>query len=384
MHWHGEAGGWASACFDGRGPARHAPDTIPIGVIPGEGVGPEVIAAALDVLEVVVGSRAVVTEFRHDCSIGRAAERAGQSALPREAVAFCRETFARGGAILNGPGGGRYVYDLRREFELFLKISPIQTALGLPDASPFRREHLDAVDILMTRENCGGVYQGQSHAYSDADGERSVRHAFSYHEQRVRRFLDASARLAASRSGGLTVVWKESGVPAVSGMWRDCAAAAARDTGIAWNMVDVDLMAYRLVTQPGVFDVVAAPNLCGDILADLAAALLGSRGLSYSGNYREDGVAVYQTNHGSAHDLAGTDTANPGGQILAMAMMLGESFGLVREADTVRRALRGLWRQGFRTADVAAPASRVVGTREFGRRVAGRAAALLRAAAASE
>jgi 3-isopropylmalate dehydrogenase len=122
---------------------------------------------------------------------------------------------------------------------------------------------------------------------------------------------------------------------------------------------------------------VAAPNLFGDVLADIGAALLGSRGVSFSGNFSEAGNAAYQTNHGAAYDLAGSDRANPVGQILSLAMMLHESFGLGEEAAAIRHAIRSVWREGFRTEDVAAGGLCVVGTREMGFRVAERAAEML-------
>jgi 3-isopropylmalate dehydrogenase len=112
-------------------------------------------------------------------------------------------------------------------------------------------------------------------------------------------------------------------------------------------------------------------------LADLGAVLLGSRGVSFSGNFTEEGHAVYQTNHGSAYPLAGTDRANPCGQIFSLAMMLRESYGLNREADAIEQAVRDVWHDGWRTEDVAVPRSRIVGTREMGRRVAERAARIM-------
>jgi len=138
-------------------------------------------------------------------------------------------------------------------------------------------------------------------------------------------------------------------------------------------MVDIDLMAYRLIREPQIFDVIAAPNLFGDILADLGAALLGSRGASFSGNYDEAGNAVYQTNHGAAFDLADTDRANPAGQIFSLAMLLRESLGLHREAAIMEEAVRSVWTEGWRTDDVAMPGTPTIGTKEMASRVAQRA-----------
>jgi 3-isopropylmalate dehydrogenase len=234
------------------------------------------------------------------------------------------------------------------------------------------------IDILVAREGTAGAYQGDWTTQQDPGEGRKAGHFFGYTEWQVRRFLQASARLARMRRGNLTVVWKESGVPSISALWRDCAAEAAEGSGVEWSMVDVDLMAYRLVQEAPAFDVIAAPNLFGDVLADLGAVLLGSRGASYSGNFTGRGEAVYQTNHGAAYHLAGSDQANPAGQILSLAMMLRETFGLGREAEAVEQALRSVWSEGWRTADVAGPGTRVVGTRELGARVAEHAAAIVR------
>ncbi|MGA8262408.1 MAG: isocitrate/isopropylmalate family dehydrogenase [Arenicellales bacterium] len=374
---------WTDICLSLGPSADTATDKLVIGVLPGEGIGPEVTSCAIDILKVIADIDGLTLDIRYGTTIGRAAEESCGQALPGDVIEFCRQTFAAGGAILNGPGGSRYVYDLRKEFDLFFKISPIQTALGLPDASPFQAEALEGVDILITRENSGGIYQGTTWEERDASRRKVVHHSFSYSETQVTRFLEASARLAATRSGKLTVGWKEHGVKGISGLWRECAAAAASRTGVSCEMVDIDLLTYRLVREPKAFDVIAAPNLPGDVLADLAAVLLGSRGLSFSGNYTESGDGVYQTNHGSAYDLAGTDIANPGGQILSLAMMLRESFGLADQAQAIEEALRDVWQGNIRSRDVSVPGCRLAGTREIGQRVAGRVADLLEASRAA-
>jgi 3-isopropylmalate dehydrogenase len=204
-------------------------------------------------------------------------------------------------------------------------------------------------------------------------GRRIARHHFDYEESQVRRFLRASARLAKQRRGKMAVVWKESGLPSISALWRACANEAAEEYGVGLQLIGIDLMAYWLLLRAATFDVIATPNLFGDVIADLGAILLGSRGASFSGNYSEDGKSVYQTNHGAGFDLEGSDKANPAGQIFAFSMMLRETFGRYDEADIMEEAVRSVWREGWRTEDVAIPGCRVVGTREMGRRIAGRA-----------
>jgi 3-isopropylmalate dehydrogenase len=312
--------------------------------------------------------------------IGLAAKLTHGEALPDEVVGFCEDVFARGGAILTGPGGGRYVYDLRRRLGLFLKLVPVQARIGLPQASPLRPEALEGVDMLVVRETFGDIYQGRSEQIRDPNGQPVVRHAFDTREADVHRFLAAASRLARARGGELTVVVKEGGAPALSELWRRCAQEAAAAHAVECSFVDVDLMAYQLVRRPQDFDVVAASNLAGDVLGDLAAVLMGSRGLSFSGNFSADGDAVYQTNHGAAHDIAGSDRANPVGQILSLAMLLRESLGLEREARAVEDGVRSVWARRLRTADVAAAGDEVVGTREMTRHVAEASAAQLGAA----
>jgi 3-isopropylmalate dehydrogenase len=166
------------------------------------------------------------------------------------------------------------------------------------------------------------------------------------------------------------VVVKDGGIPGITALWRDVASAACREHGIALTPVNIDLAAYQLIQEPERFDVIVAPNLFGDILADLGGVLVGSRGLTYSGNFDACGRAVYQTNHGAAFDLAGRDVANPIGQTLSLAMLLRESFGLSDEARMIEAAISEAWRQGWRTADMAGAGCRAVGTREMGEIIA--------------
>jgi 3-isopropylmalate dehydrogenase len=364
-------------CLPLRNERTAAYNAIHVGVLPGQGIGPEVVRCALDVLEAVASPAGVTVELRYGGAIGHDAQRKCGRVLPDDVIQFCEEVFAHSGAIVNGAAGGRYVYEIRRQFDLFFKISPIRVLNGLGDASRLKPEALRGVDILITRENTGGAYQGRWNFDVDALGHRQATHSASYSEPQVRRFLQAAARLARQRRGELTIVWKEAGIPAISTLWRECAEQVAAEHPVRYTLVDIDLMTYRLIQTPSEFDVIAAPNLFGDVLGDLAAVLLGSRGLSYSGNFNASGHAVYQTNHGAAYDLAGTDRANPVGQILSIAMMLRESFLQWQMADAIEQAVRQVWRQGFRTADVATAGTHIIGTREMGERVARQAVALI-------
>ena len=322
-----------------------------IGVLPGEGIGPEVVDAALECLRDLQRAGGQTVGIEVGGSIGKAAERENGTPLPAGVVRFCEDVLARGGAILSGAGGGRYVYELRRRLGLFIKVSPIESRLGLPEASPLRPELLEGVDMLMVRENLGGIYQGSSRA-ATVDGEAFVEHRFSYRESEVRQLVSAAARLAAVRRGRLTIVIKQAGTPGLAQLWQAVARDVCRDQDLEVSFVDVDLMAYRVVKNPQAFDVVAAPNLFGDVLGDLAAVLVGGRALSFGASYDRRGAAVYQTNHGAAHDIAGSRRANPIGQILALAATLRESLDLGREAWALEEGVRRALSDGDTTDDL--------------------------------
>jgi 3-isopropylmalate dehydrogenase len=335
-----------------------------VGVLLGEGVGPEVVRAALGVLDAV----GAATGRRFDVQIGDtpARTRTGPGLSP-EVTALCESVFATGGAMLCGPVGGRFVYDLRARYDLYCKIVPLRPSPALADAMIVGRERVADVDVLVVRENVGGLYGG---AFGHRDGGRVAFQECAYTAEQVARIVAVAAALAAARRGRLALVVKRGGVPAVSALWADEGERIAREHGVAFEVLDVDNAGFQLVADPRRFDVIVAPNMLGDVLADVGAVLLGSRGMSYSANFGPGGRAVYQTGHGAAYDLAGTDRANPVAQIMTLATMLRESFGLFEAAGTIEDAVDRVLASGLRTADVAGPGSRIVGTRALGERIA--------------
>jgi 3-isopropylmalate dehydrogenase len=341
-----------------------------IGVLAGEGIGPEVVGAALDVLD-ALRKGGVCLDVRPGPD-HRRGQRAGP-ALAEEVARFCESVFADGGAIFCGPVGGRFVYELRGRFDLYCKIVPLRPMPAIVDASIVRPERLGGVDMLLVRENVGGIYLGE---FGRRDGGRVAYQRAAYTVDQVARLLAVAAELARARRGKLTVVVKRGGIPEISALWAEQAETVAARRGIALEVLEADNAGYQLIAQPRQFDVIATPNLLGDILADGATVLLGSRGMSHSTNFGEDGRAAYQTGHGAAHDLTGTDTANPVAQILSLATMLRESFGLIAAARGVEAAVERILAAGFRTPDIAGPGSRVVGTRELAARIAEEAASL--------
>jgi len=361
---------WTDAVLRGARDESASAGRMTLGVLPGEGIGPEVIGAALKVLGTVGSATGLAFDLRTGGAIGREAETASGRTLTEDVAEFCAGIFATGGAVLSGPGGGRFVYDLRRRFDLYCKISPLRPLDALAHAGRLKVSAVAGTDILILRENVGGVYQGEWEERPDPAEGRLCEHRFRYGERQVRRLLDAAAGIAARRRGQLAVVVKEGGIPGISALWRELGKETASRAGVEVTFPDVDLIAYRLIQDSRAFDVIAAPNLFGDILADLGAVLLGSRGLSFSGNFSEAGAAVYQTNHGSARDLEGLDRANPIGQILSLAMALRETFGLGREAGWVEAGVTEVLRHGFRTFDIAEEGTTLVGTAEMGERIA--------------
>lgn len=343
------------------GQIRQAGARPVIGVIEGCGIGAEVIDAALRVLAAVEQVTGQKFELCHGGPVGETAEKQSGNPFPESTAKFFAEIFARGGAVLCGPGGGRFVYNLRQRFDLFCKFAPVRPSLQLLPLSQFNAENISRIDMLIVRDNVGGVYQGKWKTHR-TDSGKSAEHTFCYTERHVQRLSEVAARAAAFRRGKIHVIIKDGGVPAISELWREVSNAMARKNNVEAIFMNVDLAAYEFIRNPLQFDVVLTPNLFGDILVDITGALLGSRGVTFSGNFDGAGNGVYQTNHGCAHDLAGADIANPAGQILSLAMLLRESFGLDRAATLIENALGQTWQQGWRTADLAEPGCRILGT----------------------
>jgi 3-isopropylmalate dehydrogenase len=338
---------------------------VRVGVFPGEGVGPELTSICVRMLRRLGDRLSFGVEIETGGPIGLEARKACGEDLPSSAIDFATGTFEAGGAILAGPGGGRFVYDMRRRLDLLLKINPLRSFRGAVHGRP-------PFDVVVVRDNIEGLYQGESER-AHKNGVEVVLHSFPTSFTAVRAVTDRAARLAAVRQGRLTVVAKESGLPAVTEIWREAGRESARSHDVAVDFIDIDFACYKLVREPHAFDVVATPNCFGDILSDLGGLVMGSRGVTYGASFDAGGRGVYQTNHGSAHDLAGKGIANPAGQILSLAMMLRDSFGRHREADIIERSVESVWLEGLCTADMdrqgaGGPTIRC-GTEEFARRV---------------
>lgn len=349
--------------------AAALPSRLPLAILPGEGIGPEVIEACAPIIKAIEQHSSFTFDIEYGGMIGSAAYNEFGTPLPDEVSAFCEKSFARGAPLFCGPGGHRFVYELRRQFDVFCKFVPLQPLPALEDTGALRPDAVRGSDILLVRDNAGGLYQGNWHTVNTGQ-QIQAHHSFSYDESQVLRIVSLAFAAAAARRGSLCVVHKPGGAPAISELWVQIAQQCARTSPVDLRFLEVDTAAYLLLADARAFDVVVAPNMFGDILADAAALLLGSRGMSYSFNLGDNGVAIYQTGHGAAYDLAGTGRANPLGQIQSLAALLRESFGLVELSRALIGACNAVLADGLRTADIMGPTSTLVSTADMGAAVA--------------
>ena len=345
-------------------------------LLPGDGIGPEVVAQAEHVLEVV--SEKFGHRFRTlRLPMGGNAIDSHGDPLPAETLAACRTCDA---ILLGAVGGPKWddpsaktrpeagLLRIRKELGLFANLRPIKPSRHLLDASPLKGSIISGTDILFVRELTGGLYFGPSGRRPHESGEE----AFStmvYNTAEIERVVRVAAQAARKRNGRLTMVDKANVLEA-SRLWRSV-SARLMDTEfpeIKYDVVLVDAMAMHLISRPRDFDVVVTENMFGDILTDEGSMLTGSMGLLPSASLGLSGPGLYEPIHGSAPDIAGRGIANPLATILALAMLLRHSLKLEREADSIERAVDFVLQQGFRTRDIAATAPSI-GTVEMGRKV---------------
>lgn len=349
-----------------------------IAVLPGDGVGPEVVSAAVAVL------RAAAERFGHHVELAEheigwsAIQRTGDP-LPPATLAACRSADAvLLGAVghpeaTSAPPGRRPesgLLLLRRELALYANLRPVRVREALVDRSALRPERARGVDMVIVRELAGGIYYGEPRGTEPGPPARAV-DTEVYDAGEIERIARVALDLARERRGRVVSVDKAN-VMETSALWRRVVSEVAADyPDIGLRHVLVDRAAMELVLGPAAFDVVLTPNLFGDILSDEAAAVVGSIGLLGSASLGR-GPGLYEPVHGSAPEIAGRDIANPAGAIASVALLLRHSLGLDRAADAVEAALDGALADGPRTADLATPGDAPVGTAAFGRAVAGR------------
>ncbi|MEO1618763.1 MAG: 3-isopropylmalate dehydrogenase [Planctomycetota bacterium] len=342
-------------------------------LLPGDGIGPEIIAQAKRVLESLGELYSHTFEFESHLIGGIALDETSDP-LPQETVDACRKSQA---ILLGAVGGPKWddpsaktrpeagLLRIRKELGLFANLRPIKLFDELIDASPLKREIIEGTDILFLRELTGGVYFGES-SRDGSGSDESASQSMVYSVGEVERIVRLAAKAAKGRSNRLTSVDKAN-VLEPSRLWRQTAARVMADEfpEVDFDVVLVDAMAMHLINRPSDFDVVVTGNLFGDILTDEASMLPGSLGMLPSASLGSDGPGLYEPIHGSAPDIAGKGVANPLATILAAAMMLRHSLGLETEAQTIETAVGKVLASGLRTADLARGGD-AVGTEDMG------------------
>ena len=350
-------------------------------LLPGDGIGPEVVAEAMKVLARL--NEAGKAQFTTDRGlIGGAAYEATGTPFPEETLAKAKAA----NAVLLGAVGGpaweglpyasrpeRGLLGLRKELGLFANLRPALCFEALADASTLKREVVSGLDILIVRELTGGIYFGEPRGVEQLpDGTRRGINTEVYTSPEVRRIARVAFDLARKRQGRVCSVDKANVLEATE-MWRQEVQEVHRAeyAEIELSHMYVDNAAMQLVRAPKQFDVMVTTNMFGDILSDIAAQLTGSLGMLPSASLGAPGTpGVFEPVHGSAPDIAGKGIANPIATILSVAMMLRYAFAMPQEADAVERAVKAVLDQGLRTADIMQPGMRKLSTGEMGDAVA--------------
>ncbi|MEI7989710.1 MAG: 3-isopropylmalate dehydrogenase [Chloroflexota bacterium] len=354
-------------------------------LLPGDGIGPEVVSAACAVLE------RVAQQFGHDFitteqAIGGFAMDTCGDSLPAQTISACHEA----DAILLGAVGGpkwdnplaadrpeRGLLGIRKSLTLFANLRPVKVHPSLIDSSPIKADRLQGVDLLVVRELTGGLYFGEPRLRRKVNGEDTALDTMTYTEGEIERVARLAFELARGRKKKVTSVDKAN-VIECSRLWRQTVTRVSADyPDITLEHLLVDAAAMHLITRPATFDVMVTENLFGDILTDEASVLSGSMGNLPSaslGNIKNSfgkPRGLYEPIHGSAPDIAGKGIANPIGTIISAAMMLRYSFGLEQEAQAVENAVDIALRSGARTGDLASKDEKALSTNEMCEKIIG-------------
>jgi 3-isopropylmalate dehydrogenase len=350
--------------------------TYRITLLPGDGIGPEIIAVAVDVLKLVATQENFQLEFQSALMGGAAIDAVGDP-LPPETLKMCKESDA---VLLAAIGGYKWdnnprhlrpetgLLNLRAGLELFANLRPAAILPQLIDASTLKREVVAGVDIMVVRELTGGVYFGQPKGiFTTETGEQRGVNTMAYTTSEIDRIARVGFETARKRSKKMCSVDKAN-VLEVSQLWRDRVNAMAPEyPDVELSHMYVDNAAMQLVRAPRQFDTIVTSNLFGDILSDAAAMLTGSIGMLPSASLGATGLGVFEPVHGSAPDIAGQDLANPLAQVLSAAMMLRYGLNQPHAADTIERAVLKVLDLGYRTGDIMSPEMTQVGCQAMGK-----------------
>ncbi|KGX84289.1 3-isopropylmalate dehydrogenase [Pontibacillus marinus] len=338
-------------------------------MLPGDGVGPEIMESAKVVLNTVASEYGHTFTY-HQHAIGGDAIDRYETPLPEETINACKNSDA---ILLGAVGGSKWdslpghmrpekgLLGIRKTLGLFANLRPVKGFAPLLHTSPLKEEIIKDSDILIIRELTGGLYFGKPSERRD----NAVVDTLSYHRSEMERIIDKAFQSARLRNNHLTSVDKAN-VLESSRLWREIVNEKSKeypDVTVEHELVDAAAM--KLITQPKQFDVMVTENLFGDILSDEASVLTGSLGMLPSASIRSDGVGLYEPVHGSAPDIAGKGVVNPLGMILSVALMLRHSFQLEEEAAKIEKAVNECLEQGYHTADLHIEGGKQVGTKEM-------------------
>lgn len=344
-------------------------------ILPGDGVGPEIVAEAVKLLDALRERGDLALELEH-ALVGGAALDASGSPLPGETLSLARDADA---VLLGAVGGPRWdsvqrrlrpeqgLLDLRTALGVFANLRPALAYASLAQASTLKAEVVSGLDLMIVRELTGGIYFGEPRGVRTLDdGQRQGFNTLVYSESEIERICRVAFDLAMKRGRKVCSVDK-SNVLEVSVLWREVAERVGGDyPEVALSHIYVDNAAMQLVRDPRQFDVLVTSNMFGDILSDLASMLTGSIGMLPSASIGAHGNGLYEPVHGSAPDIAGQGVANPLATILSVAMMLRYTLGAPEIAQRIETAVIRVLDRGLRTRDIQSPGTRTVGTREMG------------------
>jgi len=342
-------------------------------LLPGDGIGPEVVAEARAVLEAVAPDLTYA-----EAKIGGCAIDDEGAPVSDETVALAREC----GVVLLGAVGGprwdalppdqrpeRGLLRMRKELGLYANLRPATVIGALADASPLRPEAVEGVDLLVIRELTGGIYYGEPRGRDDVGGVRRALNTMVYDEHEVSRIARVAFESARRRRKKVTNIHKAN-VLEVTAFWNEIVEEVAPDyADVTLEHQLVDSMAMVLLRDARDFDVVLCSNMFGDILSDEAAMITGSLGMLPSASVGDSGRGLFEPVHGSAPDIAGRDAANPLATILSAALLLEHALDRADAAEQIRKAVTRVVDDGHRTADLARGGETALGCREMGRRV---------------
>jgi 3-isopropylmalate dehydrogenase len=331
-----------------------------ITLLPGDGIGPEIVAEAVRVLDVIASKYSHTFNFKERLMGGCSIDTYGSS-LTDETLADCKS----GDAVLLGAVGGprwddpnakdrpeRGLLALRKGLGVFANLRPVKVHPALIDSSPLKPEKLKDVDILVVRELTGGLYFGQPKLREVKDGKERAVDTLEYYDYEICRVMELAFKLARGRRKKVTSVDKAN-VLESSRLWRQIAMqVGGENPDVELEHMLVDTASMQLITAPASMDVLVTENLFGDILTDEASVLAGSMGMLPSASLSESSLGLYEPIHGSAPDIAGKGIANPIGTILSTALLLRYSLKLDEAAVSIERAVDETITHGARTADI--------------------------------